>query len=566
MTIRLQDLLHDGENDIVPALLAALDSLPDGGTLELGGGTHHLFPGKALRKHYFISNNDSGDKPIALPLIGKRGVTIDGGGAELIFHGGILPLVIDSSSDVTVKDLTIDYACPNFSQAEIMSSDRYTTVLRFDGDEFGCTVAPDGRFRFTTRDPLTGETGYTDAEAPLALEFDSTLRDSFIPSPHKPPYFPDSLGKTDHGFLSPMFRRVSLEETEPGRINMYGNLGFEHTPGNYLVMTYSSREFPGIFVTDSKNVILEGITLHHTASMGIICQLSENITLSGVTAEPRPGSERLISVNADATHFVNCRGKIDIRNCKFVRMMDDACNIHGIYGICHEFVDGTTIRTGFGHPQQRGINFFRRGDELALVDCETAETVAVRRVISSVLTSPDSLRITVDRPMPISDGKFVVENRSTAPDVHITGCESGFNRPRGFLLSSGGHIEVDHCVFYNMNQGIQLGGELTDWYESGPVMNVHIHDNDFRNSAYAGGAAIVTHDLTGNVPEAFFHGLIVVENNRFTQSSPRILSANYVRELVYRNNTFIEDDSLPHHGSVGEDGVRILNCGRIVTE
>ncbi|MFQ9147564.1 MAG: hypothetical protein ACLR5G_04585 [Eubacteriales bacterium] len=54
--------------------------------------------------------------------------------------------------------------------------------------------------------------------------------------------------------------------------------------------------------------------------------------------------------------------------------------------------------------------------------------------------------------MPVSDGKFVVENRSTAPDVHITGCESGFNRPRGFLLSSAGHIEVENSVFYNMNQ------------------------------------------------------------------------------------------------------------------
>ena len=30
-------------------------------------------------------------------------------------------------------------------------------------------------------------------------------------------------------------------------------------------------------------------------------------------------------------------------------------------------------------------------------------------------------------------------------------------------------------------------------------MNAYIHDNDFRNSAYAGGAAIVTHDLTSSV-------------------------------------------------------------------
>ena len=127
MTIKLIDYLRGGETDIVPALLAALDSLPDGGTLELGGGTYHLFPGKALTKHYYISNNDAGDKPIAIPLIGKHDIMIDGGGAELIFHGGILPIVVDGSSDVTVKNLTIDYAAPFFSQAEIISSDRYTS-------------------------------------------------------------------------------------------------------------------------------------------------------------------------------------------------------------------------------------------------------------------------------------------------------------------------------------------------------------------------------------------------------------------------------------------------------
>ena len=67
--------------------------------------------------------------------------------------------------------------------------------------------------------------------------------------------------------------------------------------------------------------------------MGIVGQLSENITLDGITAEPREGGKRLLSTNADATHFINCRGKIEVARCKFVQMMDDASNVHGIYNI-----------------------------------------------------------------------------------------------------------------------------------------------------------------------------------------------------------------------------------------
>lgn len=97
-------------------------------------------------------------------------------------------------------------------------------------------------------------------------------------------------------------------------------------------------------------------------------------------------------------------------------------------------------------------------------------------------------------------------------------------------------------------------------------MNAYIHDNDFRNSAYAGGRGDCHARPNVLCPGGILPRLVVIENNRFTQSAPRILSANYVRELVYRNNTFTADDTMPHHGQIGDDGLRILNCGRIVTE
>lgn len=560
MDVKFSDFLHlaDGQ-DLSPAANAAVRALGDGDTLLLDPGVYHFYPDKAEILNYFISNNDPGDKPTAFPLVGKNHITIDGQGSELIFHGRILPFVADRSSDITIKNLSIDYSSTFYAQAEILEADRYKTVLRFSEDS-PCEVAPDKRFDFRSND------GWEDiVESPLTLEFERNAVNGVVyPSPYKPPYFPYTGEKKDHGFLGGMFKDVMLEKTGDRIITMHGNLGFVHTPGNFVVMTHSSREFPGIFINDSKNVRLEAIRLYHTASMGIIAQLSENLTLDRVVAEPRLGSGRVLSVNADATHFVNCRGKIEMTGCKFVSMMDDAANIHGIYAICRRIEAPDTLICGFGHIQQRGINLCRPGDRIAIIDSDVTETVETRTVVSSELLNPDELCLKLDSPIPPLGEHFLVENLSTAPEVHISDCESGNNRPRGFLLSSAGKTVVERCKFHNMNCGIQIGGEMKDWYESGAVSDVLIRDCDFDNSAYAGGTAItICPQLREQNPRDFFHGRIVIENNRFVQSSKRVLTAKLTRELVFRNNSFILNRSLPYHPANGETGVLVTNCGRI---
>lgn len=104
MIINLSDFLDNSSvKNSTAAFNAAAESLHDGDTLKLGGGKFDLYPDGAYIKHYFISNNDAGKKSIALPLIGKRDITIDGEGAELICHGELLPIVIDGCESVTIK-------------------------------------------------------------------------------------------------------------------------------------------------------------------------------------------------------------------------------------------------------------------------------------------------------------------------------------------------------------------------------------------------------------------------------------------------------------------------------
>lgn len=560
--------LADSQKNAVPALNAAVLALKNGETLYLGGGKYDCYPESAFTKYYAISNNDAGEKPIAFPLIGKKHITIDGGGAELMFHGKILPFAVDGCEDVVIRNVKIDYAAPFYAQAEIVEADRHHTTLRFDGKDFRCRVTKNGGFCF-----YSPEGDWEDrVERALTLEFAwDRAHTGGVPASHKGPYFPYTGAPKDHGFLRSMYRDARLEMVDDNEIVLYAENPYVHTVGNYLVMTHSSREFPGIFLTDSKDVLLEDITLYHTAAMGVIGQCSENLKLCRVNAVPRPGSGRLLSVNADATHFVNCRGKLEMVSCRFTNMMDDACNIHGIYGIyaSQDKEKKHVITLTYGHGQQRGIAFFRPGDRLAIIDSEHTKTVAEAVVISGELLSPTEYRLTLDREVPAPGQYDVVENLSTAPEVHLADCVCGNNRPRGFLISTAGKTVVERCTFFNMNQGIQLGGEMKDWYESGAVRDVTIRDNDFQNSAFAGGSAIYVHpSLRERGAKTPFHGKVVIEGNRFVQSSKRMLYCDLTEELIFRGNRFLCDPSLPFHPAIGETGISVNreNCGTVVIE
>ncbi len=542
------------------SIRAALGELKPGDTLALGGGIHHIYSDGAERRFYFISNNDSGEKDIAFPLIGMKDVTIDGEGAQLIFHGDILPFAVDSSENVVIKNLSVDYSSPKFAQAEIIAADRYRTTLRFSG-EFGCRVGNDGSFCFYSEKDCWEHV----VEKGLALEFAKVdFAPRAIPSPSKPPYFPYTGKKRDHGFLGGMYKDVILEQKSHDTIIMHGTLGFEHTVGNYLVITHASREYPAFLLTEAKDVTLENIRIYYSTGMGVIGQLSENLTLDRLVCEPAEGSARLLSVNADATHFVNCRGKIELKGCKLVSMMDDATNIHGIYAIVDSLDGARTLKCRFGHPQQRGIKICRPGDRIAVIDRDKTATLATRTVVSCELSSPDELTLELDEKLPPLAENCLVENLSTAPEVHIHDCETGFNRPRGFLLSSGGKIVVERCKFYNMHQGINVGCEMKDWFESGAVNDVTVRDCSFENSAYAGGWAIsVRPNIYEKAPRDFYFGRIAIENNRFVQSGRRIARVDLAASVVLHGNSFELDASLPYHGEYGSGGLELTNCGRI---
>lgn len=90
-------------------------------TLRFQSGTYHFYPEGAAERTYYISNHDQDNpKRVGLALEDMKSLTIEGNGAEFIFHGQMIPVSLLRSTDCTLQNFSIDFANPHIAQVEII--------------------------------------------------------------------------------------------------------------------------------------------------------------------------------------------------------------------------------------------------------------------------------------------------------------------------------------------------------------------------------------------------------------------------------------------------------------
>ncbi len=554
MNIHLKDFLHLSQSgDATLPTLMAVNALKDGDTLCLGGGELHFYPDMAEEAEYFVPNNDFSRKPIAFLIKNKKNITVDGEGVRLVFHGRMSPIVTDNSENITLKNFSVDYAEPMYFEGKITDAGENFVEMEYDDKTFHVDVE-EGALKFY------GEGWENKTGKVLVNEFDPEIKG---PALGTPTYFANVSGVEDKTFMAFLHRYLKASKPKENRLRLEGNIKYTHKVGRYWLCTHNDRKYPGIYVTECRDVLIENVLLTHTLSMGVICSLSENITLNKVSA--LPGEGRLLSVDADATHFVNCTGLIHITGCRFESMMDDAVNIHGIYAPFIKRLSESSALLKFGHFQQSGINVFKKGDKIRLCDNETLSPYAYLTVKASRTLSEKYFILETEEPIPseIKEG-HVFENYSRMPRVHIENTNSGYNRPRGFLISTCNGTLIENCTFYNMSNAINFSGDAGTWFESGPCDNIIIRNNDFSNAAYCGGPIILSN------PQIPKHGIpyhknITVENNTFSENDKRYMVMYDAENVTFRNNRFVKTKDTPFP-KLGENGINTAFSENVVIE
>jgi len=548
-TLYLKDYLDEASaEDAMPAIRAALSDCArkNASTLVLPGDTLRIQPGQAFEEYQFISNNDPSLKRIAFQLQDVHDFTIDGNGTVLLFSGHISPFNLEHCSNVTVKDLTIDFKRAFVSEGVITAVGKGFFEVRFPNHYQ--MAFREGNLVFLDENQET----YPYSSL---LEFDPVRKEV-------------AYHVHDYWIWT---ESSQAEEVGPGRYRFYRKDYGDGTIGNILAFGASTRNNPAFTLLDCAGFNLTDVKLYNCCGMGIIAQSSRDIELLRLDVEPTPGSDRVVSISADATHFVNCKGYIRMVDCIFRGQKDDATNVHGWYMAVDKVLAPDRLLLRWRNSGQYGIRFVKPGMTLELVDSQRMETYALRTVKSVLHLNSEFTEVEFNEPLPEESkpGDVVAEDDGY-PDVLISGCYIGNNRARGLLIGSRGKVVIEKNTFHTPGTAILFEGDGRYWYEQSGVRDVTIRDNVFDNCMYGSatwGSAVIA--VGSGIPDrehSRYHQGIVVENNVFLGFDRRIVNLYCVDGFTFRGNTIeFTDESYPAFGKPEEQFI-YGNCDHVTIE
>ena len=548
--LNLKHYLKKGEKDATLAVLRMLDdaAVKKNVKIVIEEGTYHFFPEKAFEKYCYVSNHDNGMRRIAFPIIGFDELTIEGHNAKFIFHGVMMPFNVEESKNVCISGITIDWHIPLHSEALVVANN-------VNENSFDLRISEDYPYVVRNNNLVFIKEGY-EHDLGRAILFDPQLKriayntNRYTPIPMTGEIPIRNKDKFDFqnyiDFKSPDYvyqateRKISAEEIKPGVVRIKGS---KNVPPVGMVLVCkgqngNNRIANAFHLSKSNNVVLKDINIYHAGGMGIIGERSQHILLENINIESAPGSKRMVSTTADATHFVNCKGSVTINKCSFKHQLDDATNVHGAYVIVDDIIGPDQLGVRVGHYQQAGFTFAEKGDKVGFVNQQESALPQKNGVVKSVEQINERYYIiTFEQKIPEEvNTDYVLENLDWYPELTITNSVFADNRARGILLSTPKKIIVENNYFSNMMSAIFVPVELSWWYESGHAQDVLIRNNKFGDCCYGGGNRPVIFIHTSLDKNDYIFGSIRIEENEFNHFDSAILRANGVKELEFVNN------------------------------
>lgn len=461
-------------SDTTPVVRAALEEVRAGraAKLKFPPGRYDFFPERADEEYLFVSNNDEGLKRIAFPLTGLEGLEIDGGGASFVFHGYTVPFLIGDSKGITLRNFSVDFDRPFHSEGKVLAITPQHVDLEFSED-YPYEIR-NGVLVFTNGRKATGRaTTVTSGE--VLYPYGSLL--AFDPVKQETAFMAKDRYQVGAG--------IAADRLGPGRVRLkIPNISAR--VGEILVFSPKNRDVPGVIVSDSSDIHLSDVTIHHCGGMGVIAQRSADLFYTGLQVIPPPGGRRIISTTADATHFVNCRGRIEMIDCRFEQQKDDPSNVHGLYAKITRILAPNRFEVSMIHPQQAGVDFIKVGTRLELNDGPSLREEGFATVESVQRLNKHRTIVETRDPLPESVivGDSVADADANTADVLIRNCVMRGNRARGLLLGSRGKIVVEGNTFHTPGAAILFEGDSRFWFEQAGVRDVVIRGNTFDNCNY----------------------------------------------------------------------------------
>ncbi len=359
-----------------------------------------------------------------LSINGLHDCVIDAYGALFLVDGFMEPVSITNCSNVEVRGFTVDHKRKPYSKATI------TDLHLSESGTQWCTL---------------------EFEEPIFKETFLGLRALF--------YDPEAEKVLRGPYIA---ETRFVDEYHASACILGGNVhnGIEV----YIVHAYHSR--PAILIEHSMNITLTDVTVNSQPGMGVVGNRCENITLTRLSVVPSRGHH--MSTNTDATHFTSIKGKLKLKDCRFVGQGDDFVNVHAYYhaivrrdapNICYlqeKTPDGTHSQT---------LDYPDVGDLMELSSMDTLATLDTYKVIE-VVPMPDEwmCKVVLDHDLPEITEGLAMADITRLPDVEITGCYAAEHFARSILIKTRSAI-IEGNIFRDVfGTAIAISSEA-NWFE-----------------------------------------------------------------------------------------------------
>ena len=521
----------------------------DKATLVLGEGRYDFHPGDAAKREYYVSNHDQNQpKCVGIPVEDMHDFVLDGQGAELVFHGSMMPLSLVRSTKCALRNFSIDFDNPHITQITITENSAENGISFRPAPWVRYKINADRNF-IATGDDWTNRPQW-------GIAFEGDTR---------------HIGYGTSDLSCPISNVIPQED---GSLRVPGWKDARLKPGTVIALRGWGRPAPGIFMSHSLKTKLYNVRVHYAEGMGLMAQMCEDITLDGFGVCLKGKDDpRYFTTQADATHFSGCRGKIVSVNGLYEGMMDDAINVHGTYLKVVKRVDDYSLEARYMHHQSWGFDWGYEGDKVQFVRSSTMELLEQQNEIAGITAldpSPTAssegmngvhiYRLSFKKPLPEEiNGKegYGIENLNWTPEVRFAGNTVRNNRARGALFSTPRKVVAEDNIFdHTSGCAILLCGDCNGWYETGACRDVTIRRNHFINaltSQFQFTSAIISiypeiPNLAGQ--KKLFHGgkkknAIRIEDNVFETFDAPILYAKSVDGLLFRGNKLYKNTDYP---------------------
>ncbi len=517
--------------NFTPKVVSAINELKNGGIIEFEKGEYHFFPEGAVEKYFAPTNNGNGIKKIAFPLIGVKNITIDGGGSTFIFHRDTFPFIVSESENIEIKNFTstmdkLPYLLMKIGEKR---DDGFTLIMhpdtnyKVDEDGHLFLLNEDGRIIIDSTKSVFSLHSMDRICITYLVTGSTSANKAILATNHHETVAEDIGNRT-------VFCRY-MPSDDPRAIKC------RHIENENIGIIVGGRSRDVFFLADSSEIKISDVTVKRGLGMGIIGQLCHNVTVRGFKAIPYEGEPA--SLTADAMHFVNCTGLIDIRECEISKSMDDFLNVHGMYARVAEVLENG-LRVKICHYEQTFFLPYKDGDRLDIIDPETLD-IKCKITVGAYKFNDDGTgaELSVKNPemlKNVSEGDLI-ENSERMSDLNFVG-NKGFDIPR-VLMAGGKRYYYAENELRGFTCALSAADVPNYWHESGRLGELIMENNLIDGKGKLGGSPAIRIGVSGfsqgKAPKV--HGKVVIRNNKFYNLSENLVSADGVKELIIEGNT-----------------------------